>query len=95
MAYQLRLTAETDVYEIMSYIGRRNPTAALNWQRDIYRTFDLLAVMPGLGSQREGVRSTVRMFPKDGYLIFFKRRNADIEILRVLHAARDWPKLVR
>lgn len=95
MGYQLRPAAENDIYQIMSYIGRHNPRAALRWQTDIYDAFNLLADMPGLGSQRETRRTTVRMFPRDGYLIFYREQGSGIEVLRVLHAARDWPKLVR
>jgi toxin ParE1/3/4 len=95
MAYRLRPLAERDVYQIMSYIGQRNPSAALRWQVDIYSTFDFLASMPGAGSRRQITPVKVSMFPKDGYLIFYQINGTNIDILRVLHAARDWPKLVR
>lgn len=95
MGYRLRPLAERDIYQAMSYIGRRNPGAALRWQIEIYATFDFLAAMPGAGTQRQSAQVKVSMFPKDGYLIFYQVNEASIDILRVLHAARDWPKLVR
>ncbi|MDO1583780.1 type II toxin-antitoxin system RelE/ParE family toxin [Rhizobium oryzicola] len=95
MSYRLRPRAERDVYEIMSYIGKHNPRAALRWQDEIYATFQLLCSMPGIGAARETSRLKSRMFSKDGYLIFCRPDDEGIEILRVLHAARDWPKLLR
>ncbi|MBP2549607.1 plasmid stabilization system protein ParE [Neorhizobium galegae] len=95
MAYRLSPLAERDIYQIMSYIALRNPRAALRWQIEIYATFDFLAAMPGAGTQRQSDRLNVSMFPKDGYLIFYQINETNIDILRVLHAARDWPKLVR
>ena len=81
--------------EIMSYIGKHNPRAALRWQDEIYATLQLLGSMPGIGAARETPRLKSRMFPKEGYLIFYRPDDEGIEILRVLHAARDWPKLLR
>lgn len=51
--------------------------------------------MPGIGTARETPKLATQMFPKDGYLIFYRPQDDGVEILRVLHAARDWPKLVR
>ncbi|MBO3760584.1 type II toxin-antitoxin system RelE/ParE family toxin [Ciceribacter sp. L1K22] len=95
MAYRLRPSAEGDIYSIMSYIGQKNPRAALAWQDEIFRTFDLLADLPGIGIERTIGRGKLLFFPKDGYLIFFRRSGRHIEILRVLHGARDWGRLFR
>lgn len=95
MSYRLRPQAERDVYDVMSYIGQRNPRAALRWQDEIYATFAMIGSMPGIGTARETPQLKTQMFPKDGYLIFYRVYEDGVEILRVLHAARDWPKLVR
>ncbi len=55
----------------------------------------MIGSMPGIGTARETPQLKTQMFPKDGYLIFYRVYEDGVEILRVLHAARDWPKLVR
>ena len=92
MRYRLRPKAERDIYGIMSYIGGHNPRAALDWQDELFRTFAMLAEMPEAGVRRVTSKQTFRLFPKGNYLIFYGVAEAGIEIIRVLHAARDWPK---
>ena len=57
--------------------------------------FDLLAAMPGMGRQR-GFRNphaqNVRSFPLKGFpnhLVYYRAVEGGIEVLRVLHGARD------
>jgi toxin ParE1/3/4 len=49
MGFRLRAKAETDILSIMNYIGRDNPAAALKWQAEIFRIFELLGDRPGIG----------------------------------------------
>ncbi|MGN7293623.1 type II toxin-antitoxin system RelE/ParE family toxin [Rhizobium sp. SAFR-030] len=100
MAFIITPRAKADMLETVLYISNFNPVAARSWRREILETCRLLSQMPLMGHALEPNVSTgsldgVRLFSKNKHLIFFKRRNADVEILRVLHAARDWPKLVR
>ena len=51
----------------------------------------LLAEQPGLGTLREDLAPRLRFFPAGNYLIFYRSGADGIEIIRVLHGARDLP----
>jgi len=95
MAFRLRKKAESDILSIMNYIGRDNPAAALKWQEEMFRIFDLLGDQPGIGTQRDEVQSGLKTFARGNYLVVFRAIGMNAHILRVIHGARDWPKLVR
>lgn len=80
--------------EITSYIAARDPAASLEWHDGIYRTFRQLGAMPGLGVARDDLRQGLRLFPVDRYLILYREDLGGVEIVRVVHGARDVPKLV-
>jgi toxin ParE1/3/4 len=50
--------------------------------------------MPGMGHPVVNLSNKIRMFSKGNYLIFFVADEDKVEIVRVLHAARDWTKLI-
>ncbi|MBR0555357.1 type II toxin-antitoxin system RelE/ParE family toxin [Ciceribacter sp. L1K23] len=95
MTLILRPLAKLDIQLAAQYIADRNPDAARAWRRTILATARRLAEMPGMGHLVEGRADGVRMFCKDGYLIFYRVLFGDIEILRVIHGARDWGRLFR
>jgi toxin ParE1/3/4 len=37
----------------------------------------------------------MRTFPKGNYIIVFRSRPGGVTVIRVIHGARDWSKLVR
>lgn len=79
------------------YVADFNPDAARRWRRIMLDACRLLGRMPGVGHvvTDEGHRNPLRVFSKANYLIFYRTDAENVIILRVLHAARDWPKLVR
>ena len=90
-----RPIAEDDVVEIADQIAVDNPRAAVRFTAAVRVTEEALLAMPGMGSKRDfdhpmltGMRfHLVRGFRK--YLIFYIPRVDGIEIVRVLHGARD------
>lgn len=88
-------TAVADVDLIHAYICADNLDAADRVQEAIFDGFVLLGRNPGLGRKRrfnrhENVRSWV-VTPFTSYLIFYRELpdGSGVEILRVLHGARD------
>lgn len=87
--------AVTDVDIIHTYICAGNPDAADRVVEAIFDGFDLLARNPALGRARQfrrclNIRSwVVTEFAR--YLIFYRELpdGSGVEILRVLHGARD------
>lgn len=78
--------------EIGEYIARDNPRAASAVVEAIWRKTQGLQVHPELGrpGRVEGTRELV--IPGLPYLVAYRLRGDSIEILRVLHAARRWPR---
>jgi toxin ParE1/3/4 len=96
----IRPRASVDIDEQFAYIAANNFDAALRFFDAARQTFSQLAQMPGLGSlynienpRLVGLRRwAVRGFDK--HLIFYVERDEYIEIVRLLHAARDLPEVL-
>lgn len=90
-AYRLTPAAEDDLFEIWNFIARDNLTAADRLEEDIFGAFKRLANRPGLGHfRRELTNRPVRFFAVRGtYLIVYDPASRPLEVVRVLHGARD------
>jgi toxin ParE1/3/4 len=85
--------AVDDLFEIWEYIARRNAPAADALIRRLDDTFRTLASNPGIGQTQDRFRPGLRCFPVGRYLIFYLTIDDGIEVVRVLHGARDLPAL--
>jgi toxin ParE1/3/4 len=87
--------ALADVEESAVYIGLDSPTAAMRFLNAVDATMRLLVENPEIGPTRTFDRNElvgVRAFPVRGFdkhLIFYRPTDNGIEVLRVLHGARD------
>lgn len=83
--------AINDLIEIRKYIAEDNPAAAQNVASKIKESTSLLKEHSAAGrsGRIEGTRELV--IPEFPYIIPYRVRNGEIEILRVLHNARKWP----
>jgi len=87
--------ASQDIDELFAYIAQNNSDAALQFFDAVRQTFAKLAQMSRMGRpypvtnlRLEGLRKwSVKGFEK--YLIFYLSFDDSIEIVRILHAARD------
>ncbi|MDQ3564017.1 MAG: type II toxin-antitoxin system RelE/ParE family toxin [Pseudomonadota bacterium] len=91
-----RPQAREDVIEIAAYLRSENPRIADAFQEAVETACRLLARLPEIGSAREfgdPRLSGLRMWPIkhfERYLIFYLLVNKKrIDIVRVLHSARD------
>lgn len=85
--------AVADLDDIYTFIARENAEAAQRVVVEIYRSVETnLREHPGIGraGRVEGTREYI--LPGLPYLIPYRVKRSDVQILRVLHAARDWPK---
>lgn len=84
--------AERDLDEIADYIGADNPAAAARVVLEIVDQVEtLLPQHPAIGrpGRVPGTRELViRGLP---YIVPYRVRDSDLELLRVLHASRRWP----
>ena len=88
---QLRISprANSDLIEIWSYIADDSIANADAFIDKLCETIQLLAQKPGSGRQREELAPGIQSFPFGRYIIFYRVVTSTIEIVRVLHGARD------
>ncbi|HEY6348531.1 MAG TPA: type II toxin-antitoxin system RelE/ParE family toxin [Candidatus Angelobacter sp.] len=74
------------------YIARDNPSATAKVVAAIEKAVQLLSDYPALGrpGRVHGTRELV--VPGTPYIVPYRVRGNKIEILRVFHGARKWPK---
>ena len=96
----IRPRASKDLDEEFAYIAENNIDAALRFFDATRESISQLAKMPGIGSPCEvknqslaGLRKwAVKAFNK--HLIFYLTQDDCIEVVRILHAARDIPTVL-
>jgi toxin ParE1/3/4 len=86
--------AEQDLIEIFLHIEIDNPAAAEKVVRDINAKCEMLSRHPRIGRARPELRADLRSFPYGAYLILYRAIADGIEIVRVVHAARNLDDLV-
>jgi toxin ParE1/3/4 len=90
---QYTTQAQEDIVEIAFYIAQDNAEAADRLMGKILRACDRLGASPRAGRAREELAPGLRSFPVGKYLIFYRPIPGGIEVIRVLHGARDIPSL--
>jgi toxin ParE1/3/4 len=94
MSFRLTPQAEADLAAISDYIGADNPAAARRLLDRFYECFGLLATFPQLGVSRDEVRTGLRLHPVGNYLILYRQIDTGVEVVRVVHGARQWRDLL-
>lgn len=90
MKVRWRPAAEADRDGIIDYIAQDDPVAAIDLGDEIDRRVTALPNQPKL--YRVGrVRGTREMVVHPNYIVVYRIVRGEIEILRVLHSARQWP----
>lgn len=87
--YRLSSHAAADLVEIAVYIARDNLDAALRHDELLHEKFAALAQNPKLGRARDSMRPGLRSLPVGAYLIYYAEQSDWVEVVRVVHAARD------
>jgi toxin ParE1/3/4 len=89
MNLKLTQIARDDLEEIWEYIAAENPQAATQVIQKLLGSCQLLAEYPLLGRQRNELADNLRSFPVKNYVIFYRISAKDLEVIRILNAARD------
>jgi toxin ParE1/3/4 len=85
----------TDLVEHYAYIASDKIEPAERFLKQVEKTFELISHFPGIGRAWESRRprlAGVRVYPVPkfrNYLVFYRPIKAGVEILAVLHGARD------
>lgn len=91
----LKPQADRDITTHFEYIAKDNLEAAIRFYEATFRAFDVLQTNPHIGPSRDFENPQlkdiriwfVRGFEK--YLIFYRAKDDLVEIVRLLHSARD------
>ena len=92
---RIRPQAERDLDDLVAYIARDNRDAAFRFLDAARRTFEQLAATPDLGILWNFAHPSLadvrawRIGRFRNYLIFYRALEDAIEVIRILHGARD------
>lgn len=82
--------ASRDIESILDYIAdNSNFDSAERFLNKLNQKCTNLARFPNLGRKRDQLSPSLRSFPMDGYLIFYRLIEDGIEVARVISGNRD------
>jgi toxin ParE1/3/4 len=87
--------AEADLDEIWLHVAETNARAADRFVAKIVKKYQALLRFPEMGTLCEDLAPRLRSLAVGNYAIFYRPIDDGIEIIRVVHAARDLPSLFR
>jgi toxin ParE1/3/4 len=85
----LQPRAKADLSDIWQFIAEDSDDQADAFIDLIDQKFQLLAQQSGLGRRRDELPEGLRSFPAGRYVIFYLPIPGGVQIVRVLHGARD------
>ncbi len=81
--------AQQDLVAILRYVSQDKPEAAVAWVEKIEEKCMLIASQPEMGERRPQLGSEVRCNFVGRYVIFHRRHDDTVEILRVITGDRN------
>jgi toxin ParE1/3/4 len=84
-----RPLAAADILDIWDHIAEDSLDQADRWIDKLDEKFGILATQPLMGRAREELAADLRSFPFGRYVIFYMPVQDGIDVVRVLHSARD------
>lgn len=97
---RLRPGARHDLVQAVAFLASRSERTARRFRAEAEATIARLASRPGLGARYDpddpGL-SELRLFPiarYPAYLVFYLALSDGVDVVRVLHGARDLPALL-
>ncbi len=89
--YQLTPQADADLDELWAYVSANSGVVAANRLEDeLHAAMHRLAKMPGMGHLREDLADEpLRFWPVHEFLIIYRPQTMPVQVIRVLHGARD------
>jgi plasmid stabilization system protein ParE len=91
----ITLAAEADLLTIGTWIAEDNPSRAETFVEDLRQACKSIGDMPlAYPSVERHKRRRLRRRPYRDYLIFYRIRDEHVEIVHVLHGARDYEAIL-
>lgn len=88
-AYFLTSQALQDLEEIYDFIADDNSKAALRLIKLFERNCKSIAKTPAIGRRRDELAPGLRSLSIRKYIIFYRYNKSRVEIIRIMHGARD------
>lgn len=87
--YHLTEEADNDLIELWLHLSQDDLDAADRLLAKFVKKFELLATQPLIGRLRPEFAPNLRSFTEGRYVIFYRLTASGIEIVRIIHSARD------
>ena len=87
--YHLTEEADNDLIELWLHVSQNDLEAADSLLAKFVRKFELLAKQPLIGRLRPEFAPNLRSFIEGRYVVFYRLAPSGIEIVRIIHSARD------
>lgn len=86
-------TANNELNELVVFIGKDNPQAAVQVSRRIFQKIDLLEDQPWLGRPGKHAGSRELVVDNTPYIVAYRvdTEQQRVFILRIVHHAQRWP----
>ena len=81
-----------DLKSVRDYISQDNPKAAQKVVQSIKDKVSVLSEQPGIGRLGRVPNTKELIVGQSPFILPYRVRDNKIEILRVLHTSRQWPK---
>lgn len=95
MKVRLTRSAEADLFGIADWIGRDNPARAVTFAEELRaRCLSLTARPKRFPVVRTVQGAAIRKLAYRDYLAFYVVGAESVDVLRILHGARDWLRLL-
>jgi plasmid stabilization system protein ParE len=95
-AYVLSPDALQDLQDIWDFVALDSENAADQLEDEFFSAFEKLPRQPRMGHTRVDLTDRdVRFWPVGSYLTVYRQLPKTLEIIAVLHAARDIPEVMR
>jgi len=89
MQYRLTLAVAQDLADLSQHIAHDDPSAATAMLDLLEAKCHLLTQYPEIGRRREELLPNLRSFPSSQYVIYYRITGVEIQVIRILHGARD------
>jgi toxin ParE1/3/4 len=94
--YVLSVEVFQDLQDIWDFIASDNVVAADRLEDEFFEAFEMLATRPRMGHSRSDLTDRdVRFWPVGEYLIVYRSLPASLQVVAVLHGARDIVEVLR
>jgi toxin ParE1/3/4 len=85
-----------DAQDIWDFIAANNVAAADTLEDEFFEAFEMLAQRPRMGHTRcDLTEQDVRFWAVGSYLIVYRTSPTELQIIAVLHGARDVAEVIR